>query len=117
MLTARVSIRVPSPAQTKKAASVAFFHMCYFVYILYSETLDVFYKGQTINLADRLHRHNMKWEKATRHGVPWTLICSIEVPSRSDATVLEKKLKNLSRKRLKEFIERHSISVAGPDEP
>ena len=90
--------------------------MCYLVYILYSESLDSFYKGQTNDLADRINRHNLKQEKATRTGVPWILIWSTEKPSRSDAMILEIKLKNLSRKRLIDFMIRYAEGVAGPDE-
>ena len=91
--------------------------MCYFVYILYSITSDVFYKGQTHDLRDRIHRHNMKLEKATKAGVPWLLVWSTQKSDRSSAMVLEQKLKNLSRKRLIEFILKHQEGVAGPDDP
>jgi hypothetical protein len=63
MLTASVSIRIPFPAQTKPHANAAFFHM-YTVYILYSESQDTFYKGQTRELSERIKRHNHRQEKA-----------------------------------------------------
>ena len=86
------------------------------VYILYSESLDKFYKGQTNDLSDRIMRHNMKYEKATQNGVPWTLIwCTIKL-SRSSAIILERKLKNLTRKRLIDFILQYQEGVEGPDE-
>ena len=90
--------------------------MSNFVYILYSKSLDIFYKGQTNDLSDRLNRHNLRQEKATRNGVPWTLLWSSDKPSRSEAVLLEQKLKNLSRKRLVEFILRYPDGIAGPDE-
>ena len=82
--------------------------MCYTVYIIYSDTLDAFYKGQTQDLENRIMRHNNGWEKATRSGVPWKLVWSTEKPDRSAAVLLEAKLKNLSRKRLVEFIRKNS---------
>ena len=82
--------------------------MCYNVYIIYSDTLDAFYKGQTQDLENRIMRHNNGWEKATRSGVPWKLVWSTEKPDRSAAVLLETKLKNLSRKRLVEFIRKNS---------
>ena len=91
--------------------------MSYFVYILYSESLDEFYKGQTSDLSDRIKRHNSAQEKATKNGVPWKLIWSVEKDSRSDALLLERKLKNLSRKRTLDFISRHKVRGAGPDDP
>ena len=90
--------------------------MSHSVYILYSESLDKFYKGQTNDLSDRIMRHNMKYEKATQNGVPWTLIwCTIKL-SRSSAIILERKLKNLTRKRLIDFILKYPEGVEGPDE-
>jgi putative endonuclease len=89
--------------------------MSYSVYILYSESTERFYKGQTNDLQERLRRHNMLREKATRSGAPWKLMAEIKVSTRSEAVILERKLKNLSRKRLIEFIKKHSEEVAGPD--
>ncbi len=86
------------------------------VYIIYSKTADSYYKGQTDNLSERIQRHNNGWEKATRNGAPWQLIWSIEKPDRASAMALEKKLKNLSRKRLLEFIAKYDKGVAGPDD-
>ncbi len=89
--------------------------MPYFVYILYSESLDTYYKGQTSDLEDRLKRHNHKQEKATQNGVPWELVWFTEKPSRSEAIILERKIKNLSRKRTIDFIRKNNGGVAGPD--
>ena len=91
--------------------------MSHYVYILYSESLDIFYKGQTYDLFDRIKRHNMKQEKATQNGVPWTLVWSTKKPTRSSAMILERKLKNLSRKRLIDFILKYPEEVEGPDDP
>ncbi len=91
--------------------------MCYYVYILYSKTLDVYYKGQTSDLKDRLYRHNNSQEKATMKGVPWDLIWYTKKTTRSEAVILELKLKNLSRERLIRFIDHHSEGLAGPDDP
>ena len=46
-----------------------FFVMSYFTYILYSKSLDKFYKGSTHDISDRLSRHNGGREKATKSGV------------------------------------------------
>jgi putative endonuclease len=78
--------------------------MCYFVYILYSKTTDTFYRGQTKNLPDRIRRHNSKLEKATKHGTPWILVWNTLKENRAMALSLERKLKNLSRKRIIDFI-------------
>jgi putative endonuclease len=49
-------------------------------------------------------RHNSSQEKFTKSGVPWIIIWSTNKKSRSEAVILETKLKNLSRKRTIEFI-------------
>jgi len=74
------------------------------VYILYSESFGKYYIGQTQQLEKRLIRHNEGRENFTKKYCPWVLVCSIPKNSRSDALLLEKKLKNLSRNRLKIFI-------------
>lgn len=76
----------------------------YSVYILYSEKLDSYYKGYTSNMDERFHRHNQGYEKFTSKGVPWKLILVIKKPTRSEAMLLERKLKNLNRLRLESFI-------------
>jgi putative endonuclease len=91
--------------------------MSYCVYILYSESTNRYYRGQTTDLMDRLRRHNSGMEKATRFGRPWHLVWSCIKDSRSEAVILEKKLKNLSRKKLEEFISKYSSDNAGPDAP
>ena len=91
--------------------------MDYYVYILYSESCDKFYKGQTSDLADRMNRHNLKQEQATKNGAPWTLVWSTSKSSRSEAVILEQKLKNMSRKKLVNFISKYNEGVAGPDAP
>jgi putative endonuclease len=87
--------------------------MCYYVYILYSESIESYYKGQTNDLADRIQRHNHKHEKATQHGAPWTLVWSIKLNTRSEAVILEQKLKNLSKERLRTFMKKYKNGLPG----
>jgi putative endonuclease len=49
----------------------------------------------------------MEQEKATQFGAPWILIWKIEKPDRSSAIILERKLKNLSRQRLIDFMNKY----------
>ena len=88
----------------------------YSVYILYSSTLDGFYKGQTSNLGDRLNRHMAGRERSTKSGVPWRLMWSTEKETREEALALEKKLKHLRRDRLISFMQKYKEGIAGPDE-
>ena len=90
--------------------------MPYYVYILYSISRNQFYKGQTSDLKDRLNRHNAGYESATEHGRPWVLLWSVEKENRSEAVMLETKLKNLSTKRLISFMLKYESWVSSPDE-
>jgi putative endonuclease len=77
------------------------------VYILYAASYDRYYIGQTHHMPDRLARHNAGSEKATAPYVPWEILWQTEKPTRAEAVQLERKLKNLSRDRLKAFIEKY----------
>jgi putative endonuclease len=65
---------------------------------------------------DRLNRHNSGYEKATQSGVPWMLVWKVEKPTKSEAKLLEHKLKNLSVKRTIEFILKYTDGVPSSDE-
>ena len=81
----------------------------FFVYILYSEKGNRYYIGQTSDVEARLHRHNSGYEKSTSPYVPWKLLCKIEKPNRSEAMILERKLKNLNTEDLRKFILKYGI--------
>ena len=85
----------------------------YYVYVLYSPTLDQFYRGQTRDLEDRLHRHNGQQENATKRGAPWVLIWFAAKPDRSSAIAFEQKSKNLSRRRLIRLMEKYDENYPG----
>ncbi len=89
--------------------------MKFHVYIIYSKKKCSFYKGQTSNITERIKRHNNGYEKATKTGVPWLLIWKMEKESRSEALILEKKLKNLSVKRTLEFILKYNQGIPSSD--
>lgn len=91
--------------------------MPYYVYILQSVVNDSFYKGSTGNLKNRLEDHNNSKEKSTARYVPWNLVWYAEKSTRSEAVILEKKLKNLSRIKTVQFIEKYKAEnvIGGPD--
>ena len=70
-----------------------------YVYILYSKTILKYYVGQTANIEKRLLRHNNGYVKSTKRGLPWALIHKIKVHSRSEALLLEGKIKKRGAKR------------------
>lgn len=88
--------------------------MKYYVYILYSLKLDAFYKGQTNDVFQRLERHNAGMEDFTSSGIPWKIVWYCEKPNRKEAIDLERKLKNLSRRRTKEFILKYKEDSVDP---
>ncbi len=73
--------------------------MVYVVYILFSIEKGRYYVGQTDNFESRLDRHNQGKVKSTKYGLPWKLIKLIEVKTRSEALILEKKIKKRGAKR------------------
>ena len=60
------------------------------VYVLKSQKTGRRYVGSCANLATRVRRPNLGHSKATRHGVPWTLVHSETFSNRADATRKER---------------------------
>ncbi|MCB0819876.1 MAG: GIY-YIG nuclease family protein [Bacteroidetes bacterium] len=84
----------------------------YQVYILFSKQNNRYYIGQTADLPARLERHNSGLVPSTRPYLPWDLLLNIPKPNRSEAVILERKLKNLNSEDLKKFIEKYTPSKA-----
>ena len=70
-----------------------------FVYILFSESKSKFYIGQTNDIGNRINRHNSGYELSTKYGVPWEIVIFFTLESRSEAMILEKKIKKRGAKR------------------
>jgi putative endonuclease len=66
----------------------------YWMYILYSDTLNKFYIGSTNNLQRRLHEHNIGKSTYTKKGKPWRLILSEQYDTRNDAWKREMVIKS-----------------------
>ena len=64
------------------------------MYALKSKLRNYIYVGQTINLAERLKRHNAGRERTTRAYAPFSVIFSEEFPDRVEARKKEKFLKS-----------------------
>ena len=62
----------------------------FFVYILRSTVTGRLYTGSTADVQDRLRRHNAGESKATRHGIPWTLIRTETLATRAEAVRRER---------------------------
>lgn len=70
----------------------------FFVYVIESKNTGKFYIGQTKNLNDRVTRHNKERVTSTKNKGPWELKYSKEVENRSEAVLLEKKLKAFKKR-------------------
>jgi putative endonuclease len=74
----------------------------YFIYILYSETANKFYIGQTSDVERRLNEHNhpIVKTKFTAKYLPWALKLSFPVSSeRADVMKVEKFIKTQKNRR------------------
>ncbi len=74
------------------------------------------YLGQTVDLPDRMHRHNCGKVQSTKKGGPWELIAVKEFANRSEAMWEEKELKRSRGKRLK-WLEENQINRSNEPTP
>lgn len=80
----------------------------YYTYILISESTGKLYIGQTNNLKDRINRHNSGQSEYTKNRGPWKPVFATTFKTRSEAILLESKLKGFKSKvRVLEWIERN----------
>ncbi len=50
--------------------------MAHYTYIIYSETFDLYYKGESVDVAKRLDEHNAGLSHFTAGKGPWKLVWS-----------------------------------------
>ena len=74
----------------------------FYVYILFSPSLNRYYVGHTGQLDDRLFRHTNSGSKSTKAAHDWQLVYSESYPSRSAAMKRESFIKKQKSRR---FIE------------
>jgi putative endonuclease len=65
----------------------------YFVYILYSESQKLYYKGFSENVKSRVEEHNAGKSRYTCNKGPWKLIFVQSFPTKKEALQREKSLK------------------------
>jgi putative endonuclease len=68
--------------------------MGFYVYILHSSTIDIFYKGFTENPEKRLWEHNNGLSRYTKGKGPWDMVYLEELPDKRSALIREKSLKH-----------------------
>ena len=90
---------------TKIKSPFGDFFMPYTVYILFSETLDQYYVGQTENISDRIFRHRNSGSKSTKQADDWIIVYTEEYGTRSEAMQRELAIKKKkSRKHIEWLI-------------
>jgi len=62
----------------------------------------------------RLLFHNAGHVKSTKPFIPWIIVGFLEKPTRHEAIILEKKLKNLNTEDLRKFILKYFNNVRIP---
>jgi putative endonuclease len=77
--------------------NLPFVFMTHFVYILYSESADRFYVGETCNIELRIQQHNSGFYKSafSKKASDWNLFWSVDCKSRTQALKIEKHIKKM----------------------
>ena len=91
--------------------------MKFVTYILFSDKLKRYYTGHTDNLVKRLDEHNRGKSKFTKTGVPWVLIESFELETKTEAFNLELKIKKRGCKRYLEDIQKNKVLLKNGSVP
>ncbi|MRX66482.1 putative endonuclease [Flavobacterium resistens] len=76
----------------------------FYVYIIYSKTLDLYYKGFSEDVAQRLLYHNENRSRYTSDKGPWELVYSKSFETKKEALIEELRLKKLNRKSIETLI-------------
>ncbi|WP_035463813.1 GIY-YIG nuclease family protein [Algoriphagus vanfongensis] len=81
----------------------------FFVYILYSSSIDTFYIGQTNNLSERLKQHKNKLvgRAFTKRATDWEIYHSISCSTRNQAILIERHLKRARRRKYLEDLKKY----------
>jgi putative endonuclease len=76
----------------------------FFLYILYSESINKYYIGISHDPEKRLQYHNSAKKGWTIRGRPWICVFKKEFISKEEAAFWEKKIKAIKRKDIIELI-------------
>ena len=85
----------------------------YFVYILYSDSADTFYVGQTDDPDRRLIEHNDPDRgRFTSPYLPWKIVALFSFETRSEAIQIERYIKRQKRRSFLEWLIDHEDAQA-----
>ena len=83
-----------------------------YLYIIQSLKNGMFYIGSTIDIKNRLEKHNNNEVKSTRNNGPWVLKFTKQYRTIREARQIEYKLKKMkSRKILERIIKEQNIKI------
>ncbi len=71
--------------------------MGHFVYIIYSASHDIYYKGYSEDPIKRVKDHNLDLSRYTAGKGPWELVYTEEYPTKREALIREKALKKCKK--------------------
>ena len=73
----------------------------HFLYFLYSPSIDKYYVGQSAKVEERLSYHNSDENSIwTKRGKPWILVAQFVFPTKKDALIAERFIKNQKSRKL-----------------
>ena len=78
--------------------------MIFWVYILYSLSLDQYYIGHTENLEDRIFRHTNSGSKSTKKASDWKIAYTEEYQTRSEAFKREMEIKKKKSRKYVDYL-------------
>jgi putative endonuclease len=98
-------VRIPQRPPEGSHYWLPFFMPMHYVYILYSESKDRFYVGETAHLEGRLEQHNTGFYKnaSTKVATDWINYLTLECEDRSQALKVESFIK---RQKSRKFIQK-----------
>ena len=87
----------------------------YYVYVLYSPSLNKRYVGSTSVLTNRISEHNSGKSKFTKGGIPWSLVYSESFPTLSLARKRELFLKSGQGRKFLDSLLSNSTASSEPE--
>ena len=79
------------------------------VYIIYSKSFSLYYKGFTADIVTRLEYHNSGKSPYTSKTNDWELVYSAQIESKREALIEEKRLKKLNVASIERLISKYTF--------
>jgi putative endonuclease len=76
----------------------------FYLYILYAASIDSYYVGETVNLEDRLYRHNHSGSKSTKKASDWQIVYTEEFATRAESMRREREIKAKKSRKYLEYL-------------